>query len=237
MSNFDENMNNSYYTTLNENFTNALTLMEESISHNKILSMLNSGNIVQKQIAALKINSINSEEEALTLAKNLTGCDGKIREAVSLKISEFAALYPQFFASNEIADILLNAIIDVNSNICRNIIPIIPKLDIKDYFIPKLIDRTKNLIDEVAKFDLQDGKYKINKEVFKLYWYLETIFELSDFIDMQSLKSILLNTQNIQDYTIREITAKILSKNFDDYELEFIRKKLKQDVNYYVSRF
>lgn len=237
MNTADKNLNNSYYPTLNENFTKALCLMDENIPHEKILSMLNCGNIVQKQIAALKIDCLYSKDEALTLAKNLTGCDGKIREATALKINEFCKRYPQFFNSNEIADIFLQAVIDVNSNVCRNIIPIISKLDIKDYFIPKLLDMTQNLIDEVEKFDLQDGKYKVNKEVFKLYWCLETIFELFDYIGTKPLKSILKRTQNIEDYTIREKTAKILSKNFADKDLDLIRKKLKEDKNYYVSRF
>ena len=106
-----------------------------------------------------------------------------------------------------------------------------------DFFIPKLLNQTKVLINEVEKFDFQDGKYKINKEVFKLYWYLEAIYELTDYITITDLKSIIEKTKDINEYTIREKTAKILTKNFDDETCQKIKEFLKQDKNYYVRRF
>ena len=93
------------------------------------------------------------------------------------------------------------------------------------------------MIEPIKKSDFQDGKYKINKEVFKLYWYLETICEFFEYIEKNSLIEILQQTKNIQEYTIREKTAKILSKIKNIPELSVIKSELKNDANYYVRRF
>ena len=82
-------MNNCYYETLDENFEQALNLCETSYTHSELLEFLKSGNIVQKQIAALKLETINSIEDAQILVSDLVGQDGKIREAVSLRLNEF----------------------------------------------------------------------------------------------------------------------------------------------------
>jgi len=238
-----QNQNNSYYATLDENFNQALNLFEKEISHQELLELLKNGNIAQKQIAALRIAQLNSTNEALILTQNLVGQDGKIREAVALKLLEFAENVDslKYLHSNEIYRILLDAIIDVNSNVCRNIISVITILknnnDFIQYFCPELIKMTKKLIKEVEKFDFQDGKYKVNKEVFKLYWSLETIYELVEHFDVDTIKTIVKQTKEINEYTIREKTAKILSHNFVDNELIEIRNILKNDKNYYVRRF
>ncbi len=243
MSTNTQNQNNSYYKTLDENFNQALNLFEKEISHQELLDLLKNGNIAQKQIAALRIEQLNSTDDALILTQNLVGQDGKIREAVALKLLEFAENkdYLKYLNLNEIYNILLNAIIDVNSNVCRNIISVIAILknnsDFIKYFCPELIKMTKNLIKEVEKFDFQDGKYKVNKEVFKLYWSLETIYELVEHFDIDTIKTIVKQTKEINEYTIREKTAKILSHNFKDFELIEIRNILKNDKNYYVRRF
>ena len=80
-------MNNCYYETLDENFEQALNLCETSHTHSELLEFLKSGNIVQKQIAALKLETINSIEDAQILVSDLVGQDGKIREAVSLRLN------------------------------------------------------------------------------------------------------------------------------------------------------
>jgi len=243
MTNNLQNQNNTYYETLDENFNQALSLFENDLPHSEIINLLQSGNIAQKQIAALKIEHLNSTDEAIILAKNLVGHDGKIREATSLKLLEFVEnnQYINYFYDNNIYNILLNAIIDVNSNVCRNIISAISILQsnshFTQYFCPELIILTKNLIEKVKQFDFQDGKYKVNKEVFKLYWCLETIYVLIDHFDINIIKTILIQTSQIDEYTIREKTAKILSKNFSDPILTEIRNILKNDKNYYVRRF
>ena len=237
------NLNNSYYETLDENFKQALNLCENEYSHSELLGFLQSGNIVQKQLSALKLETINSQNEAQILVSNLVGQDGKIREVVSLKLNEFMA-NPQtlkYFETPENYKIFLAAIIDINGNICRNVIGAISYLknndDFCNRFCPELVKLTKDLLDKIEKEDFFDGKYKVNKEVFKLYWCLETIYVFWDKINFEDLKEIILRTKNIQEYTIREKAAKILTRNFSDPELLKAKEDLKKDSNYYVRRF
>lgn len=236
-------MNNSYYETLDENFAQALKLYEQSYSHEELIELLKTGNIVQKQIAALRLEKITSDKDATVLVDNLTGQDGKIREAVSLRLNEFMSnpKFLPYFCNIGNFDVFLDAIIDINANICRNVIGAICNLknniDFCNTFCPKLVSLTNSLLDIVEKFDFQDGKYKVNKEAFKLYWCLETIYEFYDKIDFSSLKQIILRTQNINEYTIREKAAKILTHKFEDSDLNKVKEELKQDKNYYVRRF
>lgn len=236
-------MNNSYYETLDKNFNIALELVEKELSQHELIEMLKNGNIVEKQLAALRIQTISSVEEADVLINNLTGQDGKIREAVSMKIYEFMS-NPNllaFFEKTKSYDVFLEAIIDINANICRNIISAITNLKSNPvfckYFTQKLTEKTLSLLDVIKDFNFQDGKYKVNKEVFKLYWCLETIYEFSDFMEFEKLKEILLTSKNINEYTIREKTAKILTKDFPNDDLLKARLELKNDKNYYVRRF
>lgn len=236
-------MNNSYYETLDENFAQALKLYENNYSHEELIELLKNGNIVQKQISALRLDKISSNEDAKILVDNLTGQDGKIREAVSLRLNEFMSNpdYLPYFCTIKNYDVFLDAIIDINANICRNVISAICNLKSNDEFCnsfcPKLVNLTNSLLDVVEKFDFQDGKYKVNKEAFKLYWCLETIYEFYNKIDFEKLKQIILRTKNIEEYTIREKAAKILTHTFDDKDLLNAKEELKQDKNYYVRRF
>ena len=236
-------MNNNYFETLDENFKNALDLCEAEHSHEEVIELLENGNIVQKQIAALKLQKITSIKDADILLSNLTGQDGKIREAVSLKIKEFMANkdFVQFFDVCNNAQIFLDAITDINGNICRNIISALKNLtedrNFCNVFCPKLTQLCFDLLDIVEQFDFQDGKYKVNKEAFKLYWCLETVYVFWDKIPPKDLKEIVLRSKNIDEYTIREKAAKILSRNFEDRELLQAQKELKNDKNYYVRRF
>ena len=104
-------------------------------------------------------------------------------------------------------------------------------------FCSQLVNLTFNLLDKIEEFNFQEGKYKVNKEVFKLYWCLETIYVFWDKINFRDLKQIILRSKNIQEYTIREKTAKILSRGFEDKDLQLAREELKSDANYYVRRF
>lgn len=236
-------MNNSYYETLDKNFNAALELIEKNLSHEEMINMLQNGNIVEKQLAALRLEKVTSNEDTKVLINNLTGQDGKIREAVSLKIKEFmsnTSLLP-FFETTQSYDIFLEAIIDINANICRNIISAISNLKSNrtfcKYFSQKLTAKTLALLEIIKDFDFQEGKYKVNKEVFKLYWCLETVYEFAETIEFEQLKNIILLAKDIDEYTIREKAAKILTKNFDDETLTTARLELKNDNNYYVRRY
>lgn len=238
-----QDLNNSYYETLDENFKKAVELVEKDLSHGELISMLKNGNIAEKQIAALRLDTVNSEKEAEVLINNLTGQDGKIREAVSMRVNDFMSnpsLLP-FFENTKSYDIFLDAIIDINANICRNIISAVSHLknnrEFSTYFTHKLTAKTFALLDVIKDFDFQEGKYKVNKEVFKLYWCLETLYVFAETVDFSELKRILLTAKDINEYTIREKIAKILTKNFSDPDLEKARRELQHDPNYYVRRF
>lgn len=237
------NLNNSYYETLDENFKQALNLCENNYSHSELLEFLQSGNIVQKQLSALKLETINSQNEAQILVSNLVGQDGKIREAVSLRLNEFMSNPKtlKYFETPENYQIFLAAIIDINGNICRNVIGAISHLknnaNFCNLFCQELVILTKDLLAKIEKDDFFEGKYKVNKEVFKLYWCLETIYVFWDKIKFEDLKEIILRTKDIQEYTIREKAAKILTRSFSDPELLKAKEALKKDSNYYVRRF
>ncbi len=239
-------MNNCYYETLDENFNEALNLIEKPLSHCELIELLKNGNIPQKQLAALRIEKLESEYDAEILVNNLVGQDGKIREAVSLKIKELACdeNYIDFFKSlniDNLSRIFLLAITDINGNICRNIIDVLSALKSWDVFVNSFTDKLSalifELIDKIKDFDFQDGKYKVNKEVFKLYWCLEALNVYYNRIPVDILRKIILYTKNIDEYTIREKTAKILSNDVKDEILINARNELKNDKNYYVRRF
>ncbi len=237
------NLESGYYKTIDENFNQAYKLITSQQSHDELIDMLKNGNIVQKQLAALKIEIIQDEHEAQILVDNLTGQDGKVREAVSSKIDEFMKneKFSEYFSPKDNYETFLDAIIDINGNICRNIISAISTLKKNDefcnVFCPELLNRTLELAQIVEKFDLQEGKYKVNKQIFKLYWYLETIFTFAYQVDFEKLCEILSITALINEYTIREKTAKILTLDFKNSKLDNLRKILKNDTNYYVRRF
>ena len=80
-----------------QDFNTALNLYENDYSHEDLILLLENGTVVERQVSALKLNSINSQKEADIFVSNLTGCDGKIREAVSFRLQEFVCRKPQFF--------------------------------------------------------------------------------------------------------------------------------------------
>lgn len=236
-------MNNSYYETLDENFAQALNLYENDYTHEELISLLKNGNIVQKQIATLRLDNVTSEEDADVLVANLTGQDGKIREVVSMRIREFMSdeNLVKYFQTTKSYDVFLDAIIDINANICRNVISAISNLksneDFCENFCTKLVAKTLNLLEIISTFDFQQGKYKVNKEVFKLYWCLECVYAFFEKIPFSELKQIILKAKDIEEYTIREKSAKILTCNFEDAELQQAKDELKNDSNYYVRRY
>lgn len=207
-------------------------------SHEYLVELLKNGSIAEKQATTIKIDGIYSKEEAIIFISNLTGCDGKIREAVSFRLREFLPQNPNFYI--DFVDQFLDAIIDINGNICRNTIEAIQVLKsfpkFTSEFCSKLAQKTLEIIPPILAFDIQEGKYKINKEVFKLYWYLETISTFVEFIDAKTLFEILSKTKNVKDYTIREKTAKIISKIKNSSKFDALKAELKQDQNYYVQR-
>lgn len=221
-----------------EDFNRVLDIYENTYSHEALINLLKSGSVAEKQAAALKLDELHNSDDADILMSNLTDCDGKIREAVSFRLAEFIRQNPEYFTKH--SDIFIKAIIDINGNICRNTISALKNL--KNYpqfcenFCKKLEENAYNLSLQAKNFDIQEGKYKINKEIFKLYWYLEAIYEFSEYINENPLEQILLNAKEVDDYTIREKAAKIISKQ-KNVKFSYLKEELKNDKNYYVRRF
>ncbi len=234
----DLNLENTYYDNIDSNFINAFKLSESEFTHNELMDMLKVGNIPQKQIAAIKLDCIHNAEEIEVLLSNLTGCDGKIREAVAQKIytlitnnnntESFANLSPDIFA---------DATIDINANICRLIVDSARML--KDYenfsfvYTNKLVTFAKEALCELNKFVFRDKKYVINKQLFKLYWCLEGLRYFYKYANQDDLKLILYSCSEVSEYTIREKTAQIVIQTNNYSE---IKHKLINDPNYYVRQ-
>ena len=59
----------------------------------------------------------------------------------------------------------------------------------------------------------------------------------NDKLNFEDLKQIILRAKEIDEYTIREKAAKILTYKFEDEELADAKIELQNDKNYYVRRF
>ena len=229
-------MNAGFYEDLDTNFEQAYMLANKTFSHDELVNMLKTGNIPQKQIASLKFDYVKSKEDAECLLNNLTGCDGKIREASALKINYilktqeesavFFSDYPEIFA---------DAVIDINANICRLAAECACILKPNKNFAHKYTERILCFINDAFKeldgFIFRDKKYVINKQLFKLYWCFETLKDYYDMLPDDILSEILTRGSEVKEYTIREKTAQIvlLSGKFPS-----LKEKLQSDENYYV---
>ena len=104
--------------------------LKEAIENNQEGLMLNLFDAAYECKRSKGLLKIKQFKDADVLVANLTGQDGKIREAVSMRLNEFMSnekYLPYFQVSNNY-DIFLDAIIDINANICRNVISAITNL-------------------------------------------------------------------------------------------------------------
>lgn len=223
---------------LETNFNTAMKMSEGKYDYQTLLELLSSDKIVEKQLAVLELSEIKSKEDAHILVSNLVEQDGKIREAVAFKINELVQCsnYTNFFINEKNFDIYLQGIMDINGNVCRQIINLTSVQQFKEYLCKKLPESINNILDEIEKIDSESKQYIISKRNFQLYWCLEALYNIITIVDFERIKEILLKTGNFYDYTIREKTAKILTK-IDNSELSELKEKLKNDENYYVRRY
>lgn len=222
-------------TSLDENFDLACELSEKEFTHQELLKMLEVGNIAERQIAALKFDKVENDVDALALMNNLTGCDGKIREAVALRINQLLTSNIEARAFFNYPLVFADATIDINANICRLVVDSAKLLkadaEFSKIYLERILEFTKQAFEELDKFIFRDKKYVINKQLFKLYWCLETLQNYYMEIDNTKLKQILEQGAAQSEYTIREKVAQIvrLAGGFED-----LKNKLEQDENYYV---
>lgn len=226
-------------TNLDENFQEALELSNTDFSHNELLEFLKTGTIVQKQFAALSLDTINNLSEGEILVSNLTGCDGKIREAVSLKIHSLLIDTPEKSEFLNFPEIFADAAIDINPNVCRLVVESVMSLkkfpDFSQKYLHKILKFTNESLDELDRFIFRDKKYVINKQIFKLYWCLESLKLFLNEIPQKDLITIIKRITGQKEYTIREKAAEILVKINLPETGEF-KKQLQNDENYYVRR-
>lgn len=231
-------MNTGFYENLDKNFEEALKLSMQKFSYEDLIEFLKSGNIPEKQNAALKIEELKTVSDADILINNLTGCDGKIREAVALKINQLLLLdrkYVEFFNQ---AGIFADASIDINANICRLVIDSVKLLIEKNDFYHEYSIKILKFIDdaflELDKFIFRDKKYVINKQLFKLYWALEALKLFVTRLPQEEVLKILTRAMQEKEYTIREKVAQIVLLLPQNEKISAMKAELMVDENYYV---
>ena len=232
-------MNTGFYKDLDEIFEIALKMSERDFSHEELIKLLETGNIPQKQIAALKLKNLTSQKDAQILLNNLTGCDGKIREAVALKINRFIYENSDYLIWFSNAELFANATIDINANICRLVLSSVEKLKLSENFskiyLDKILVFINEAFEELDNFIFRDKKYVINKQLFKLYWCLEALKLFANDVDEDLMYKILTRASKEKEYTIREKVAQILvciTQPTEKYHS--LISELKNDENYYV---
>ncbi len=221
---------------------NAALLCEKDYTRDDIFCVLRFDSVsnpeidIEKQICILKLDTILTQEEADLLAFHQTGQHGLIREACSQKINEFMKnpLCLKFFQTKEISLILLKAVNDINPNICRTIIEVLPFIEDKDYFLHNLYERFEEVFEELEKLKRSNW---YTKKLFNLYWCLEALAVLQAPVN-ERLEAVLERCSRFRDYTIREKTAMVISLlQQSSPVIESIKEILKNDENFYVKRY
>ncbi len=233
----EHNLNKGFYKDLDTNFEQALELIEKDYSHSELIELLITGNIPQKQMASLRLERLTNINDANILVSNLTGCDGKIREAVALKINYLLNRNDDYINYFKDADIFAMATIDINGNICRLVIDSVALLlknkDFASRYIENILQIVNDSFQELDKFIYRDKKYVINKQLFKLYWGLEALKLFAKDLPCDILYPILDRASKEKEYTIREQVARIVVRLEPEMYSQLINQLI-NDSNYYV---
>lgn len=202
-----------------------------------LIGLLNCEDIKRKHFAVLELEEIRSEQDAKFFVANLVGQDGKIREAVAFKINEFFKNpdFAKFFINEENFAVFLQGIMDINGNVCRHICSL-DNDEFNEYLSQKLPSEIDAILARIKELEADEKQYVISKRNFQLYWCLEALCNVIDKVDFNKIKDILFTTAEFQDYTIREKTAKIITK-LDNPQIAELKEKLRNDENYYVRRY
>ncbi len=225
---------------------NAFVLASKSFEYNEIIEKLKSNDDKNKAIYILNLKDLKTQNDANLLFKHLTDYPNDIREACAFKLYEFLNENHKnsqtFFllANNENAiDKLIKSINDINPSICRLVIGTLDKFSFQKPLQEKIIKKSLEMISSENLYTIKKG-YKINKQIFALYWNLEALSHLNLKLN-NNLKELLTKCANMNEfYTIREKISKIIYNNTkfnDDNDILYIKNKLKLDSCFYVSRF
>ena len=238
-------LDSSFQSNVEANFNTAMKMSEGQYCYDELMAFLKSDKIVEKQIAILELSEIKSAEDAELLVSNLVGQDGKVREAAAFKINGLLKNnasgidFKPFFLTQKNYEIFLKAVMDINGNVCRQIVDLTTIEEFQTYLCEHLSIQINNIWDEIQNLDFCNApqkKYVVSKRNFQLYWGLEALCNIAEKIKFSILKPILLDCGEFYDYTIREKIAKILTK-IDNQDLDELKEKLKNDENYYVRRY
>ena len=223
----------------NENFLivqNAISMTQD-----EAYSVLLGDNELLKPYAFININEIKSQKEADLIVFHLTNHPNPTREACALMLCDMRGA--EFLCDK--AGVFVDAICDINPNVCRAIIEFLVKNPtLADKVLPLLIQRVNQILDDFKIYEREFGAYKDNKmrnrknhaknkKLFNLYWCLEAICEIYREEKFNDIVKICIVTVDFLDYTIREKTAKILTK-IKNPPKELLQK-LKNDKNFYVK--
>ncbi len=223
---------------LNENLNDVVNLCSKIYDTDLIFNILKSGSVLEKQAAVLNLTEIRSKSDAEILMENLTGIDGKVRQAVAYKILQLIPVYKEYFKDEKFYEIFANSIIDIDSNVCRLDIDAIQYLKDDVNFSKFIANKMKDIIfialDELTKISYKSKKYTSNKQYFKIYWCLETLAVFYTYLNEKDLFDLLLKCAKLPEYTIREKCAIILKQIPDNTKFNELKLLLGNDENYYV---
>ena len=218
----------------------AIKCCEENLTHNDIIDVLKGDDDIKKQLCLIDLNAINSQEEANILVFNLTGKSGPVRETAAYKIGDLISKpeYTKYFQTEEIINTFIKAITDINPSVSRTTVEFIKYVENMNYLYKGILLEINNTLQQID-IEAKNRSYTQNKKNFNLYWNLEAIISISNFISpAEELLEILKNTACSNDYTIREKVAKaasiFVSKNSIFQEIIDI---LKDDTNIYVRKY
>lgn len=218
----------------------AIMCCEENLTHQDIIEVLKGDDDIKKQLCLIDLSCINSQEEADILVFNLTGKSGPVRETAAYKINDLIANneYKKYFQTGNIVTTFIKAITDINPSVSRSAVEIIRNVNNMEFLYNGIIKEINETLENID-IDAKNRSYVQNKKNFNLYWNLEAIISIADFISPnEELIEILENIANSNDYTIREKTAKAASifvhKN---PKFKHIIELLKDDTNIYVRKY
>ena len=223
---------------LNENLNDVFDLCNKTYDTDLIFNILKSGSVMEKQVAVLNLSEIRSKYDAEILMDNLTGIDGKVRQAVAYKVLQLIPYYKEYFKDEKFYDIFANSIIDIDSNVSRLDIDAVQYLKDDENFSKYIANKMKDIIlsalDELSKISYKSKKYTSNKQYFKIYWCLETLISFYSYLDNNDLLNLISKCVVLPEYTIREKCAIILKQIPDKSGFDDVKLLLDNDENYYV---
>ena len=223
----------------------AADVVQKDYKKEEIVAILKSEDELEKPMAIMSLENIKDKTDADLLIDNLTGCDGRIREASAVKISEFLQNPNtcEYFLNEESVKTILNGIMDINPNVGRNLIDGVKECKQMQILLqPYLIKKIEEIIiklKEISSSKFKENKlnnrknHAKNKIMFNLYWALEALYYTDLDENPEMFLEILNFTSCLFDYTIREKAAKILSKMKNPPPV--LLHKLKNDENFYVK--